>query len=102
MLTPRKTLAERFTQRHEQRRRNAFARDVAHEKEKAIFIEHEGIVQITSYLECWLNYRMEFQVSGQPFDGSRSRQHAHLNFSRGLEFAGHTGTFDSFRGQCCV
>src|SRR5580765_2866575 len=102
MLTSRQTLAECFTQRHEQRSRNAFAGDVAHEKEKTIYVEHEGIVQIASYFECWLHYGMEFQVRRQPFDGSGSRQHAHLNFPRGLEFADHTGTFDSFLGQCYV
>src|SRR5262249_58903879 len=102
MLTPRKTLAECFAQRHEQRRRNAFARDIAHKKKKTIFVEHESIVQIPSYLECRLQYRVEFQVSRQPLDGSGKGQHAHLNFPRGLEFAGHTGTLDSFHCQSCV
>src|SRR5882672_4860904 len=102
MLTPRKTLAERFTQGHEQRRRNTFAGDVAHEKEKVISVEHKSIVQIAPYFERRLQHRMEFQVSGQPLDGSGSRQHSHLNLTRRLEFASHTGAFDSFRRQCSV
>src|SRR5262249_2897660 len=70
MLTPRKTLAECFAQRHEQRRRNAFARDVAYKKEKPIFVEHEGLVPIAPYFERGLSDRVESQAGGQPLDGS--------------------------------
>src|SRR5262249_5128755 len=102
MLTPRKTLAECFAQRHEQRRRNAFTGNVAYKKEKAIFVEHEGVVQIASYFERGLRYRVEFQVSRQSLDGAGKGQHAHLNFTRRVECAGHTGALDSFCGQRCV
>jgi hypothetical protein len=68
-----------FTQGHEQRRGTPLPETSPTRKEKAIFVEHESIVQIAPDFERRLQHRMEFQVGGQSLDGAGSGQHAHLD-----------------------
>ena len=86
-IAQRNAFQQRFRQRHEQARRQAFARDVAHQEKQALAIEHEAVVEVAAdgarrLEQCF--QRKSLLVRKQL---PRRRQQSHLDAARGLELA---------------